>query len=66
MKVLVSVDLDNLRQEDVEVLTARIKDAAVDFNNHTRAVANVRRIHYGADDIFDRKRREVLMSIQRT
>jgi hypothetical protein len=66
MKVVVSVDLDDVRREDVEVLTARIKDTVVNFNSNAHAHANVRRIHYSANEIFDRNRREVLRSIQRT
>jgi hypothetical protein len=66
MKVFVSVDLDNRHREDLEALTARIKGAIVNFNHDTHADASVRHIGLGADDIFDRSRRDVLRSIPRT
>ena len=66
MKVFVSVDLDNRYREDVEALTAHIKGAIVNFNSDTHADASVRHIGWGADDIFDRSRCDVLRSIPKT
>jgi hypothetical protein len=52
MRMVFSVELDNRHSQDSALLEACMKDALVDFNQRTRAKANMKLVRLLSDD-FD-------------